>query len=245
MRPPLRERKKARTALAIEEAATALFETQGFEATTLEQIADAAEIPKQTVLRNFKTKEDVAFARRNRLFEEFAKGLANRQGSVLDHWRDHVATTAVAATTSRRLRPPFHFLPTDGRLYAHQPHPKQKHQDVIAAALSEEAGVDPETDIFSHALAALLVSGNADVARMTIRNGHDDMVPENIMKVIDLAATLRRDSITPAAYPKARSKPALVEKAKRATAGGQRVPATGAAQVESPARRKVSASATK
>ena len=231
MKLPLRERKKARTALAIEEAATELFESQGFEATTLEQIAEAAEIHKQTVLRYFKTKEDVAFARRNRLFEEFAEGLANRKGSVLDHWRNHIATTSAAATHGKRLRRHFEFLATDDRLYAYQLHLNQKHQDLLAAAFSEEAGVEPETDIFSRALAALLVSGNSDVARMTLRSGHDDMVPENIMKVIDLAASLRRDTITAAVYPKDRAKRTAsaskqaAPKATQATAPAPRPPA--------------------
>lgn len=224
MKPPLREWKKARTALAIEEAATKLFESQGYEATTLEQIAEAAEIHKQTVLRYFKTKEDVAFARRNRLFEEFAEGLANRQGSVLDHWRSHIVETSTAAKNAHRLRRHFDFLATDDRLFAYQLHLNQKHQDVLAQAFSDEAGVAPETDIFSHAIAALLVSGNADVAHMTIRNNQDAKVPENILKVIDLAATLRRDSIAaaPAAAPRSKLATPQVPMAKRRRASAEK-----------------------
>ena len=57
--PGLRERKKQKTRWAIQEHAVRLFTQQGFEATTVEQIAEAAEISPSTFFRYFKTKEDV------------------------------------------------------------------------------------------------------------------------------------------------------------------------------------------
>jgi AcrR family transcriptional regulator len=61
-RPGLRERKQAKTRAAIRECALRLFQAQGYEATTVEQIADAAEVLPSTFFRYFPTKEDLILA---------------------------------------------------------------------------------------------------------------------------------------------------------------------------------------
>jgi AcrR family transcriptional regulator len=57
--PGLRERKKIKLRRAIQTAALRLFETRGYEHTTVEQIAEAAETSTTTFYRYFPTKEDV------------------------------------------------------------------------------------------------------------------------------------------------------------------------------------------
>lgn len=55
----LRERKKVRTRAAIQHEALRLFRDQGYEATTVEQIAEAAEVSPSTLFRYFPTKESL------------------------------------------------------------------------------------------------------------------------------------------------------------------------------------------
>ena len=54
-----RERKKARTEADIVAAAMALFQKQGFEETTMEQIAETADISKGTLYNYFPAKEAI------------------------------------------------------------------------------------------------------------------------------------------------------------------------------------------
>ena len=61
--PPLglRERKKQRTRQTIVGEATRLFVAQGYQQTTLAQIADAADVSTSTFFNYFATKVDIVF----------------------------------------------------------------------------------------------------------------------------------------------------------------------------------------
>ncbi len=62
MTESLRERKKERTRRAIADAGLALIARDGYGATTIAGIADAADVSRRTVFRHFADKEELVFA---------------------------------------------------------------------------------------------------------------------------------------------------------------------------------------
>lgn len=74
----LRERNRARTYAEITEAALDLFERQGFDATTVDQIAAAAGVSPATFFRYFATKEDVLFTDETASAAELVATVARR-----------------------------------------------------------------------------------------------------------------------------------------------------------------------
>ena len=71
----LRERKKARTRASLRAHALRLFREQGYQATTVEMIAAAAEVSPSTFFRYFPTKEDLVLQddMDGRIVEAFAR----------------------------------------------------------------------------------------------------------------------------------------------------------------------------
>ncbi len=65
----LRERKRARTRATIIAAALELFANNGYDGTTLAQIAEAAEIAPSTLHAYFPAKEDILFSSQDRAAE--------------------------------------------------------------------------------------------------------------------------------------------------------------------------------
>jgi AcrR family transcriptional regulator len=98
----LRERKKARTRAAIQNEALRLFRSQGFDATTVEQLAAAADISPSTFFRYFPTKEAVV------LYDAI-------DPRVADVFRAQPPDLSVIEAIRRAIRTTFADMPADER----------------------------------------------------------------------------------------------------------------------------------
>ena len=98
----LRQRKRARTRAALIAAALELFERQGYEATTIDEVAAAADVSPRTFFRYFATKEEVALG--DDLGPEILRLLAGRPADelMLESARHVVADSLVLVSEDER-----------------------------------------------------------------------------------------------------------------------------------------------
>src|SRR5436190_23104698 len=92
----LRERKKQRTREAITQAALELFAERGYQATTLADIAEAADVSTRTIFAYFPSKEDILFCDHAAMRDALAQALAERPGGkdALGTLRDFILAAA-------------------------------------------------------------------------------------------------------------------------------------------------------
>jgi AcrR family transcriptional regulator len=76
--PGLRERKKQQTRETIARAAHTLFAERGYHATTLPEIAEAADVSTRTIFAYFPSKEDILFSEFALIKDALAQALAER-----------------------------------------------------------------------------------------------------------------------------------------------------------------------
>ena len=74
-REGLRERKRRETHMRIQEAARTLFVARGYDATKLEDIADAANLSRRTLFHYFKSKDDILMSMAGGMGEALVQGL--------------------------------------------------------------------------------------------------------------------------------------------------------------------------
>ena len=162
----LRERKKARTRAAIRDQAMRLFEEQGYPATTIDQIAEAAEVSQSTFFRYFPTKEDVVLADD---FDPLIAAAIRAQPAGM-HPIDAIAAgmqvvfgqlTPADIAGERRRQLLFQQVP---ELQARAMQQLAEVIDLLAEVAAERAGLAPD-DFSAKVLAGAVVGAVMAVAR--------------------------------------------------------------------------------
>ncbi|MFF5259081.1 TetR family transcriptional regulator [Actinomadura viridis] len=161
-----RERKKQRTREALVDAAFRLFSEKGFDATTVEEIADAVDVSSRTFFRYFASKEDVALTFQEEQHDAMLAELAARPADepVLTALRRTAVTIAKACESGEMGMDPERFqcmmtLTADSpTLLAGSLEHAQKKQLHVTRAVAARMGADPATDLRPHVVASAVLA---------------------------------------------------------------------------------------
>ena len=142
--PGLRERKKQQTRESIAAAALELFGRRGYHATTVADVAAAADVSERTVFTYFPTKEDLLFSDHAIFRDRLREALEQRPAgaSALDTLRDFVVENLSAIDESSRVR--WEIVSNDEHLLSHRRARQVELGDTIATAIVEELGEDAD-----------------------------------------------------------------------------------------------------
>ncbi|MGX1560788.1 TetR/AcrR family transcriptional regulator [Streptomyces sp. NPDC055506] len=187
--PPLglRERKKIKTRQAIRAATYALIEEQGYDATTIEQIADRAEVSPSTVFRYFPTKEDIVIT------DEWEPVMTAelRARPEDESWADvlrHVMRKALDLSLAEepevtRLR---------SRLGVEVPAVRARMIESTAATgpllrevLADRSGLDPDS-LELRVFATSVICGLMEVSHYWAETGHRDDIRDLVDRALDV-----------------------------------------------------------
>lgn len=167
----LRARKRERTRDQIAQAAIKFFFEKGYDATTLDEIADAADVHKRTLLRYFPTKAHLVLHSQYAALEEFRDLVATRGTTpVIDLWQEHVIAHARDMMRRGRLANTRAFARNEPAVGPAFLAIQAQYQDMIAEAMCADLGRDPTKDILTKVAAAALVGGNFAVGAMIFAN---------------------------------------------------------------------------
>ena len=199
--PGLRERKKQRTRVAIASTALSLFAERGYHATTVADIAAAAEVSERTVFGYFATKEDILFADLLALERDLARALEERgAGSALDTMREFVVENLSRLDEQARIR--WQIVRHDELLLTHQRMRQTAFGEVIAKAIAAELGEQVD-DLRPQLVTAAVIAAFTAVYEHRYRARTRSASRAQAVAVIDEAITFLRGGLDAIrAFPK-------------------------------------------
>jgi len=171
---PLRERKKLRTRRALAHAALRLFTEQGFDATTLEELAEDAEVSKSTFFRFFPAKEAAAIEAEAELWTAHLAALSDRDlsGPVLSELHQTLAEAVAGldAGWDERFVATRRLIAAESALLRYVEHYRAGIKAQVVACLAGKLQLDPE-DLRLHVLAELATTAFSLSGRDWVRRG--------------------------------------------------------------------------
>ncbi|MFE1771324.1 TetR/AcrR family transcriptional regulator [Streptomyces sp. NPDC059008] len=177
----LRERKKQRTRDALIRAALELFTEQGYEATTIDEIAEAVDVSQRTYFRYFANKEDVVFAVPEMVEARFIEELGARpateapltalRSAVMAAWDDIGSAIESVIPVELHMRS-YQMIESTPALVAVHLRRSSELEEQIARLIARREGLDVDTDPRPRVLVAAF-SGVMRVAGKVWGEGQD------------------------------------------------------------------------
>jgi AcrR family transcriptional regulator len=143
----LRERKKRMTREAIAAAALDLFERQGYAATTIAQIAAAADVSPRTVFGYFASKEELIFLDQAAWFARLEARVTGRPAhetapEALRAWMEEMLAEWAGRDDEMRVR--GRVIAGDEGLCALKARNKERVWELLANAIAQDLGRPPD-----------------------------------------------------------------------------------------------------
>ncbi|MFI5792233.1 TetR family transcriptional regulator [Streptomyces sp. NPDC051677] len=151
----LRERKKQRTRDALLRAAVELFTSQGYEGTTVDEIAEAVDVSQRTFFRYFAGKEEAALALVEMTVARFVAAVRERppheaplealRQAVVEGWYaiNDVVESVVPVETYLRL---YRVIESTPVLLAAHLRRSEEVDETLARVIAEREGLDVDAD---------------------------------------------------------------------------------------------------
>lgn len=174
VRRGLRELRKERTRATLESVAMRLFAEQGFDATTVEEIAAIAEVSPRTFFRYFPSKESLVLERdaelRDRLFEAIERHLDEEDPTAMVRVALDEALAAVGHDQDEHLLV-AKILSSSPTLRASERERQRSWEEAIAKAVARRTDKDSERDLHPRLVGALIVAALTAAVDTWLANG--------------------------------------------------------------------------
>ena len=154
-RPSLRERKKQRTREALLRAALELFTTQGYDRTTVDEIAEAVDVSQRTFFRYFAGKEEVALFTQGVAEARFLAAVRERppqeaplealRRAVLEGW-DTIGESVESVVPLELHMRAYRLIESTPALLAAYLRRSAELEEEIARVIAEREGLDVDAD---------------------------------------------------------------------------------------------------
>jgi AcrR family transcriptional regulator len=193
--PGLRERKKQRTRETIARAAHALFAERGYHPTTLNDIAQAADVSTRTIFSYFASKEDILFSDFPLMRHALARALAERpEGEdALETVRKFILGTRKFERSELDEQLNFCIV-SDETLRSHLRARIASLEELITPAIAKDLGAPPNDPRPQIVAASLTAAFNALTDRSKGSDGKSK-TPEEFAARIDPVITFLRGGL--------------------------------------------------